>query len=557
MSTNIIGELANASKALTAHRFGVTTAGNNMANVNNPDYSRQRVVIGEDGYVQTVGGPRGLGVEVQGFEQMRDVVLDREVLRETSLNASLTAQQAALAKAESSLGQEITRSGDSPFIDGATANGGGSGGIAETLNNFFNAFHSLSANPGSDAEKESLLQKADILTEKLNVTSVRFSDLHDDITLEVRTDLGSANQMIEEIARLNSEIARAESNHAGQALSLRDQRQGVLEDLSEIMQVKTEEIPNSSGQIRVYVPTVGGDSPQLDLVERGRFQAVSFQDGTGSTPPRFVVGDEEIQIEVKSGSIQGALAARDGAIAEYSRNLDGFAKQLVTSINGLYNLGAPATAEVAAEISAGLGVTISAADLQAGIDADTSGAPEAAIVATMIEAKATTDGVTVPSLSAIQSSVSDLFDLRTAAQAAPDFFDPAGVSAATISLSSTLNANTLRTSNASDSLGDNSLILAIAELDDDRLPGLNNRDFATFYRSIVTDLGESAAKVEARLDDETIVFDMLKQQQDSVSGVSLDEEMTDMMKYQRAFEATGKLIRAIDEMLDLIVNRLV
>lgn len=486
--SNIIGELANASKALTAHRFGVTTAGNNMANVNNPDYARQRVIIGEDGYVQTVGGPRGLGVEVQGFEHMRDVVLDREVLRETSLNASLTAQQAALAKAESSLGQEITRTGDSPFIDGATASGSGSGGIAETLNNFFNAFHSLSANPGSDAEKESLLQKADILTEKLNVTAERFSDLHDDLGLEVRTDLGSANQMIEEIARLNSEIARAESNRAGQALSLRDQRQGVLEDLSQLMQVKVEEIPDSSGQIRVYVPTVGGASPQLDLVERGRFESISFVDSSASNAsPLFVVGDDEIQIEVKSGAIQGALTARDGAIAEYRRGLDGLAKELVTQINGLYNSG------------------------------------------------------TSP-------NDTNFFE---------DTGDAAEFTAAGITLATGLNSSTLRTSNDSTDLGDNTLILAIAELGDERLAGIGNRDLATFYRSIVTNLGESVAKVDARLEDENIVFEMLKQQQEAVSGVSLDEEMTDMMKYQRAFEATGKLIRAIDEMLDVIVNRLV
>lgn len=490
MSSTILGSLANATKALTAHRFGVTTAGNNMANVNNPDYSRQRVVIGEDGVVQTIGGPQGTGVEVQGFEQMRDSVLDREVLRETSRNSSLTAQQAALAKAESSLGQEITRSGDSPFIDGATANGGGSGGIAETLNNFFNAFHSLSANPGSDAEKESLLQKADILAEKLNVTSERFSDLHDDIGLQVRTDVGSANQMIEEIARLNAEISRAESSNAGQALSLRDQRQGVLEDLSELIQVKVEEIPDSAGQIRVYLPTADPSRPQIDLVERGRFKELSFEDSDSGY--RFVVGEDATQVSISGGKIEGALTARDGAIADYRRGLDGLAKELVTQVNALYNEGTATSNTDFFSVS--------------GADADA------------IAAKYTAAGIT---------------------------------------LETGLTASTLRTTNDADqNLGDNTLTLAIAELDDNRLSGLGNRDFATFYRSIVTDLGEGVAKVNSRLEDETIVFSLLKEQQDAVSGVSLDEEMTDMMKYQRAFEATGKLIRAIDEMLDVIVNRL-
>ena len=486
MASNIIGSLADASKALNAHRFGVTTAGNNMANVNNPDYARQRVVIGEDGVVQTLVGPQGTGVEVQGFEHMRDSILDRELLRETSLNASLSAQQSALGKAESNLGQEISRAGDSPFIDGATADDGGIGGVAESINNFFNSFHSLSANPGSDAEKESLLQKADILTEKLNVTSDRFSDLHDDLALQVETDVGSANQMIEEIARLNAEISRAESNRAGQALALRDQRQGVLEDLSEIMQVKVEDIPDSAGQIRVYVPTVGGDQPTINLVERGRYQNVSFDDS--GAVPAFTAGDDDVQIEIKGGRVHGALEARDGPIAEYRRDLDGLARELVTQVNALYNTGTP---------------------------------------------PATTNFFA-------------------------DTGNPEEFTAAGISLAADLSSTTLRTTNDPDqNLGDNTLTLAIAELDDTRMAGLGNRDFASFYRSTVTDLGENVAKVDARLEDEEIVFKQLKEQRDAVSGVNLDEEMTDMMAYQRAFEATGKLIKALDEMLDVIVNRLI
>ena len=174
MSSNILGDLANATKALNAHRFGVTTAGTNIANVNNPDYARQRAILGDRGTIQTLTGPKGLGVEVIGFKQMRDTVLDREVLRETSLNGSLEAQAAALSKAEANMGQEIDRTGDSPFIDGASNDGSGAGGTAEVLNDFFNAFHALSANPSSDAERESLMQKSEILVQKLNVTSERF-----------------------------------------------------------------------------------------------------------------------------------------------------------------------------------------------------------------------------------------------------------------------------------------------------------------------------------------------------------------------------------------------
>ena len=483
MASNILGDLANAAKALSAQRFGVTTAGNNLANVNNPDYSRQRIVLGEDGVVQTLYGPRGLGVEVQGFEQMRDVVLDREVLRETSLNASLEAQQAALQKAQANVGQEITRSGDSPFIDGATADGGGSGGIAEVINNFFNSLHALSADPAADAEKEAMMQKAQILVEKLNVTSERFSDLQEDLSLQVTTDLGQANQFIDQIARLNAEIARAEANHAGQALSLRDQRQATLEKLSKIIQFKTENIDNTGGQIRVFIPTIGGDTPTIDLVNLGRSKHIEFDDS--GLNPKFTIKGQDTQVEIRGGSIHGSLLARDGTIAEYLRGLNDMAGAMVTQVNAIYSAGGTDTNFFA------------------------------------------------------------------------DDNPPASRTAANIALDPTLSTATFRTSNVSSDQGDNTTVLALAELDETRLASLGNRTISSFYRSHVSNLGETIAKTQSRLDDENIVFRLLKEQQDGVSGVSIDEEMTDMMKYQRAYEATGKLIKAIDEMLDVIVNRLI
>lgn len=484
MGANILGDLANATKALNAHRFGVTTAGTNIANVNNPDYARQRAILGDRGTIQTTSGPASLGVEVVGFAQMRDTVLDREILRETSINSSLSAQQAALSKAEANMGQEIDRTGDSAFIDGVTTSGSGAGGLAETVNSFFNAFHSLSANPSSDAEKESLLQKSEMLIQKLNVTSERFSDLKDDLSNEVETDLADANRLIGEVARLNSEIARAEASHAGQALDLRDQRQARLQSLSEFMRIDVSNIKDSGGQVSVSVSTISGS---FKLIERGTFEQINFDDSVAGLPQFTIEGSGE-QVLIKGGSIHGAITARDGGIQDYIGSLDRLASELVDQLNGKYNTGT---------------------------------------------APGTTNFFT---------------DTGNAAQK----------TAAGISLDATLSTTTLRTTNeVAQEQGDNTLVLAIAELDSSEFSGLGDRSFSSFYRATVSDLAQDVATVSSRLEDEGIVFNLLKEQQDAVSGVSIDEEMTDMMKFQRAFEATARHIKAIDEMLDVIINRLI
>ena len=308
--------------------------------------------------------------------------------------------------------------------------------------------------------------------------------MKDDISSQVVTDIGDANRLIEEIARLNAEIARAEANHAGQALDLRDQRQARLEDLSEYMQVEVSNLPNSGGQIRVSIGTVTGS---VNVIEEGRFERINFDDSVPGLP-RFTMDSSGEQVLIKAGSIHGSLTARDGGIQEYMNSLDRLASELVDQVNGLYNSG-------------------------------------------------------------VAPGNTNFFT---------DTADPAQKTAAGISLDATLTSSSLRTTNDSaQEQGDNTLVLAIAELDSAEFAGLGNRSFSSYYRANVSDLAQDVATVNSRLEDEGIVFKLLKEQQDSVSGVSIDEEMTDMMKFQRAFEATSRHIRIIDEMLDVIVNQLV
>ena len=112
----------------------------------------------------------------------------------------------------------------------------------------------------------------------------------------------------------------------------------------------------------------------------------------------------------------------------------------------------------------------------------------------------------------------------------------------------------LQASGTSGAVGDNQVALALAQLANKANPGFSNRTFSQNYSQTVASLGQSLASVTTGISDQTVVEKMLQRQRDSVSGVSLDEEMTDLIKFQKGFEASAHLITTIDEMLQTVLS---
>jgi flagellar hook-associated protein 1 FlgK len=140
-----------------------------------------------------------------------------------------------------------------------------------------------------------------------------------------------------------------------------------------------------------------------------------------------------------------------------------------------------------------------------------------------------------------------------------DFFDPAGTTAAAIQLASGLNSTNLKASDGG-AAGDNTVALAVANLANKSFSvaggDLIEGTFSQHYSSAVTDLGQTLSGVNSRVSDEANIEKLVRAQRDAISGVSLDEETADLMKYQRAFQASSRVIQMIDSMLDTVINRL-
>lgn len=112
----------------------------------------------------------------------------------------------------------------------------------------------------------------------------------------------------------------------------------------------------------------------------------------------------------------------------------------------------------------------------------------------------------------------------------------------------------LQLSGASGSAGNNQVAVRLAQLAEKKIPELGNQSLSSRYNSVVSELGQELASVNSRSDDQKAVQRMLLVHRDSISGVSLDEEMSDLMKFQKAYEASARLINVVDEMLDTVLS---
>ena len=466
--SGLFSSLNNTVKALNAQGRALEISGKNLANVNNTSYARQRVVMGDRGTVLTATGAESLGVEALGVEQMRDSLIDRQLMREISLKSSFTAEQAGYQRAQAGLGQSISATG------ATDATSAGASGLGAALDNFFTSFQALAASPTDIGARQALLQNAATLTDRFQSADGRLAQAQTDLDSQVSNDVGTANNLLSTIAALNGQIGRFEINAPGSAVDLRDQRQAKLEELA--AKIPFDVRDTTGGQIQIVArDTNGADVVLVDLA-----QVTDTLDFDGT---QITAGTSGAVLSLASGSIKGSLTARDGAIQTLRSNLDLIARQLVTSVNAVYN----------------------------------------------------------------------------PTGATGDFFAATGLSAGTIRVEAGVTANSLKASDGG-AAGSNTVALAIAQLASHKFStaGGDNLDgtLGNFYSNSVSDLGQALAGANARVEDQDNIEKLVRSQRDSVSGVSLDEEMADLMKYQRAFQASSRVFSVIDELLDGVVNRL-
>lgn len=470
----LFGSLAMANRSLQTQRNGTEIAGHNLANVNTPGYSRQRVAIETSLTIPSELGPQGTGADAVAIIRLRDAFLDRQIVGETSVRGAYESRQKALQLLQAGLGQQIDRQAAGAEGAAAADGVGGQHGIAEELSELFAAFQSLSTDPTSTAERQVLIIKAQDLATQFNQVAQRFSGLRATLNDALAGDVDQANLALEDIAKLNQQIITAELSGQGQANDLRDARQRRIEDLAKLVRVETTSNPNGSMDVAIDGVTLVSGGLLQDRLE-------AYDAGGGQFLVRTVTGGTGLNIS--GGSIQGTIEARDNDLVSLQTGLDALAANLISEVNTVHAAG-----------------------------------------------------------------------YSLAGTTGEDFFT--GSTAADIGVNANLvnDPRRIQAGGVAGEVGDNAVAVALAQLVDKPLAALGNQTLLESYGQTVAEFGQALNGTNTQLANQQLVERMLLRQRDAVSGVSLDEEMTDLIKFQRAFEASARLITTIDDMLLTVVN---
>jgi len=421
--------------------------------------------------------------------------------------------------------------------------------------------------------------------------ATRVSSLRDDYNVmlqEVDRALGAsiekANDTLTQIAQINGQIANIENAGGGQASSLRDQRDILIDELSQYVDVSVIEPAGGGGAVNIYV---GSEPILLGSMSRGIELRTDSVDGQTEVSMR--VAADGTKILVDSGSIGGLLRQREETVRPAIDELNTFAGQLIFQVNRVHSQGQGRSgfASVAgtypvADATANLNST--AADLpfdvrngsffihvthtgtgirtthQINVDGDSMSLDDLVTqINTVVGVPNVTAGInanrqlTLSANSGYEFSFSDDTSGALAALGVNTFFT--GSTAADIDVNQTLlNDPNMLAAGGGHVAGSNTTALTMADLQNVKFTELNGQSLREYWQLSINALAVKADAANSAVESSALVKDSLNAQIQSVSGVSLDEESINLLTYQRQFQAAARFISVIDEAMQTLLS---
>lgn len=533
---------------LTANQMSLNTVAHNIANANTEGFSRQRLTTYADkpDTYPSAPGTIGKGVRMDNVKQIRDEFLDFKYRGEMTKSGEF----GALAGTYRTLEAIINEPSDS--------------GIRTVMDEFFSSLHELNKGPESLTTRALVRQRAIAFTETVSGMSTSFQKEQSNLDFEITVVANEINGYAKQIADLNRVIYTSELN--GQSANdLRDQRNLVLDKLSELVDIEYYE--DTMG--RFYVDVTGRalvshyTYDQLESVERptrdNPYDIDRLHDLTWKSGSTF---------STTSGKLKALIDMRDNVsggnkgIPYYVDKLNEFVDTIATELNRVHKSGYDINGDTGTNLFTFNNMTT--ADYETEMLTRGLNGAAAVDVTSAVNAGTTTANTDEENDVIVRDNINDILDNNPQFAGKSIKFiqnkyivvDRIEAMELTISKEVETDLATIAASatpEGSPGDGDNALNMARVRHNVGLYAWGSPDDFV---KSLVSNLGVDAQDAIRNSSNEEVLLSQIEFNRQAIMGVSLDEEMTSMVKYQQSYNACARMMNAFDEMLDLIVNRL-
>ena len=621
---SIFNALHIGYSGLKTSQIAIDTTGHNIANAQNPDYTRQRVVISPNTPLNTTPGDIGLGAKITEIVRIHDEFVYKRLKSSSTDNEYNQFRKETMDEVSSYF----------PEID--------KNGIYNAMQEYFNAWNDFSKNTDDSALKINLAQNTRTFAATIRDTREQIMSVQTSLDDQLKTTIDEINRLGKQIAEINIRINTDEAagDHANDLRDQRDKLELALSKLVDIAVTKGDLQPDTTVDRHLiesgdaYHLSIGGSS----FVDGPTFHPIVYDRREGSAFSNIYYQRQDyekfdITEYVHGGKLGAILSLRDHDIQQIVDELDSYASSMIMFTNNLY--AAHATTRMSGNVDIEADAIIANTELP--IDANgsffvkiydidgnevakrkitlTDGATfkdvEDAINASsqadlnQINGRVViNDDPNVPNtLASLDDNLdgiytNDVDDFLTAsangrfqilmnddkanegytfaieevdgenpllfagALGLERFFD--GSDAHSIGLNRALDENPTRIGgNAAPIAGDNGVANSMIELQyqkiDFYMPANSDSHFSNdtlsgFFRMSTTGVANRTAAVHSAAETSESLLNAVINEFDSISKVDLDEELTNLMKYQTGYGASAKVITTIDQMIQTLLG---
>lgn len=540
-----------ALSGINAASAALNTTSNNISNYSVAGYSRQTTVLAQASSTLSGTNYYGNGVSVASVNREYDAFITNQLRAASTQSSALTTQYNQLSNIDD--------------MFSSTTNT-----LSTNIQDFFSSIQTLVSNADDASARQAVLGKASGLVNQLQVSDTYLRNLDSSLNTSVTSTVDQVNGYAKQIANVNQQIAKLKGSGDGNPPNdLLDQRDQLVNNLNNLVGVTVSQQDGGSYNISIGngISLVTGDSYNTlaavpSSSDPSRLTIASVNPTTGAT-------SEIPEKLVTTGSLGGLLAFRSDL--DNTRNqLGQLAMALGSSFNtqheagydsngdageAFFNLGSPAVISntkntTTASVSAQWTDTskVQASNYKVSYDGTnwsvTRNSDNASITPTM---GTDTNGNSTLSFDGLQLTVSG-------SPAKNDSFLVKPVADVVVNMGVNItDESKVAAAGADDGVSDNTNAQSLLDLQTKNVI-TGSKTLTQSYASMVADIGNKTSNLETTSTTQTNVVTQLTNQQQSISGVNLDEEYGNLTRYQQYYTANAQVIQTASTIFDALIS---